>query len=462
MSIRRVSLLALVLALLLFGGQRSQIAAQGKFLLTIDNIMRGPELYGYPPQEVRWSGDNQRIYFQWKQASDPIDKPLETWVVPRESGYPRKLSDDDAKTAPPASGNATRDRKRIVYVRDGDVFLYDFTTDKARQLTKTTEPEKDPGFTQDEKRVAFMRSGNLYVLDLNGGSIEQMTDIKAPAAPETKPAPDSSQTFLQKQEKELLAAVRDRARLKDAEEAKKKRENPRRPFELAERQTVQHLELCPNEKCVLALVEEGPKGDKPDNVPNYVTESSYTEEIKGRTNVGDPQARTRVAILDAFTGEVQWADSGLGDRQVNLDLPVINEQGTRAAMVVRSVDNKDRWIQLLDTTSAKTTTLFHEHDDAWLDGPGYEIIGWLKNGDEVYFESERDGWDHLYTVSALGGDPRQLTSGKFEVTDVKLSQDGSKFYLTTSEAGAPERHFYSMSVNGGARTRITAKWAITM
>ena len=153
-----------------------------------------------------------------------------------------------------------------------------------------------------------------------------------------------------------------------------------------------------------------------------------------------------MAILDAVTGEVQWADPGLGDKQVDLDLPLFNEQGTRAVMVVRSVDNKDRWIQLLDTASAKTTTLFHEHDDAWLDGPGYETLGWLKNGDEVYFESERDGWDHLYKVSALGGDPQQLTSGKFEVTDVDLSDDGSKFYLTTSEAGAPEHQFYSMSV----------------
>ena len=283
-----------------------------------------------------------------------------------------------------------------------------------------------------------------------------MTDIKpAPATPESKPAANSSQEFLQKQEKELIAAVRDRVRQKDAEEAKKKRENPRKPFELAERQTVQQLELCPSEKCVIALVEEGAKGDKPDNVPNYVTESGYTEEIKGRTNVGDPQERTRVAILDAVTGAVQWADAGLGDRQINLDLPLFNEQGTRAVMVVRSVDNKDRWIQLLDTGSAKTTTLFHEHDDAWLDGPGYETLGWLKNGDEVYFESERDGWDHLYKVSALGGDPQQLTSGKFEVTDVDLSQDGSKFYLTTSEAGAPEQQFYSMSVDGGPRTRIT-------
>jgi dipeptidyl aminopeptidase/acylaminoacyl peptidase len=456
MNMKRI--LPAALALALFAGQRSEVAGQAKFLLTIDNIMRGPELYGYAPQDVRWSGDNQRIYFRWKQASDPIDKPLETWMIPRESGYPRKLSDEDAKTAPPAAGNATRDRKRTVYVQDGDVFLYDFATDKARPLTRTTDAEKDPHFTQDEKRVAFTRAGNLYVLDLNGGSIAQMTDIKpAPATPESKPAAESSQDFLKKQETELLAAVRDRVRQKDAEDARKKRENPRKAFELAERQTVRHMELCPSEKCVIAVIEEGPKGDKPDNIPNYVTESGYTEEIKGRTNVGDPQERTRVVILDAFTGEARWADAGLGDRPVDLDLPLFNEQGTRAVMVTRSVDNKDRWIQLLDTESAKTTTLFHEHDDAWLDGPGYETVGWLKNGDEIYFESERDGWDHLYKVSALGGDPRQLTSGKFEVTDVDLSDDGSKFYLATNEAGAPEHHFYSMSVNGGKRTRITTE-----
>jgi len=455
MALKRIVLVAFLLALL--AGQRTEISAQGKFLLTIDNIMRGPELYGYPPQEVRWSGDNQRIYFQWKQASEPFDKPADTWMVPRDSGYPRKLSDEDAKTAPPVSGDTTRDRKRTVYVRDGDLFLYDFTIDKARQLTKTLDAEKDPRFTQDEKRVAFTRGGNLYVMSLEGGEIEQLTDIKAAPAAPSKPAAESSQEFLQKQEKELLAAVRDRVRQKDAEDARKRRENPRKSFELAERQTVQHLELCPSEKCVIALIAESPKGDKPDNVPNYVTESGYTEEVKGRTNVGDLQERTRVAILDAVTGEVQWDDPGTGDKQVNLDLPLFNEQGNRAVMVVRSVDNKDRWIQLLDTASAKTTTLFHEHDDAWLDGPGYDTLGWLKNGDEIYFESERDGWDHLYTVSALGREARQLTSGKFEVTDVELSQDGSKFYLTTSEAGAPEHHFYSMSVNGGPRTRITTE-----
>ena len=61
----------------------------GKFALTIDNIMRGPGLYGYEPAGVRWSGDSQHIYFQWKQASDPIDRPMDTYVVGRDgSGLP--------------------------------------------------------------------------------------------------------------------------------------------------------------------------------------------------------------------------------------------------------------------------------------------------------------------------------------------------------------------------------------
>src|ERR1700732_1168890 len=102
MPVKRIVLAVFLLVLL--AGRRSPVSAQGSFLLTIDNIMRGPELYGYAPQSIRWSGDNQRIYFQWKQTSEPIDKPLETWVIPRESGYPRKLSDEDARIAPPASG----------------------------------------------------------------------------------------------------------------------------------------------------------------------------------------------------------------------------------------------------------------------------------------------------------------------------------------------------------------------
>ena len=53
------------------------------------------------------------------------------------------------------------------------------------------------------------------------------------------------------------------------------------------------------------MVNEAANGAKHENVPNYVNESAYTEDITGRTNVGDAQNRQRVAILDVATGEVE-------------------------------------------------------------------------------------------------------------------------------------------------------------
>src|SRR5215472_15183744 len=119
------------------------LGAQKKFDLTIDSIMRGPQLYGYEPGAVRWSGDSQRIYFQWKRASDPPLAPMDTYVVNRDGSGLRKLSEEETKLAPPVQGVRTRDRKRVAYAEEGNIFLYDFSTDKARQLTKTAEAESN-------------------------------------------------------------------------------------------------------------------------------------------------------------------------------------------------------------------------------------------------------------------------------------------------------------------------------
>src|SRR4051794_38761864 len=33
------------------------------FELTVDSIMRGPKLVGYPPSALRWSADSKSLYF---------------------------------------------------------------------------------------------------------------------------------------------------------------------------------------------------------------------------------------------------------------------------------------------------------------------------------------------------------------------------------------------------------------
>jgi dipeptidyl aminopeptidase/acylaminoacyl peptidase len=459
-------------------------AAQKKFALTIDNIMRGPELYGNEPSAVHWSDDGQRVYFQWKQANEPRVKPNDTYVVNRDGSGLRKLSEEETKALPPAFGSRTRDQKRLAYAENGDIFVYE--SGIKRQITKTSDAETNPQFTQDEKRVTFLRGGNLYAMSLDTGMLEQLTDIRAAAAdgaatpaaaaggrgggrggrgggggtiPPAETKGTDSQEFLKKQEIDLLIAVKERKAVREEAEAKrKKEESQRKPFQLQARQTAARLELCPDGKCVIAMVSDAANGVKNENVPNYVTESAYTEDINGHSNVGEPQNKQRVAILDVATGEVKWVDAGLGEREIQLSAPLWNQAGTKAFLVARATDNKDRWILALDSSTGKTRTLFTEHDDAWLIGGGPFAGGgaaWLKNSDEIYFLTEKNGYSNLFKVSYDGGDAKPLVAGKFEVSGVELSRDGNTFYFTSTEVSSFDRHFYSMPATGGARKQLT-------
>src|SRR5580698_3967352 len=151
--------------------------------------------------------------------------------------------------------------------------------------------------------------------------------------------------------------------------------------------------------------------------------------MDGHSNVGEPQNKQRAAILDVATGEVKWIDAGLGDREIQLQAPVWNEAGTKAFLVARSTDNKDRWILALDAATGKTRTLFTEHDETWINGGGGGGafgggggFGWMKHSDEIYFLSEKDGYANLFKVPFDGGDAKSLATGKFEVSAVELSR----------------------------------------
>ncbi len=447
------------------------------FELTIDSIMRGPALVGYEPSAVRWSFDSRTLYFQWKRYSDKILAPMDTYAVDRDSANLRKLTDAEIKLLPPASGDTSRDQRLTVYSNSGDLYVYDQTTGKTRRLTDTTDAETNPRFTSDGARVSFTRGGNLFVMALDGGSLVQLTDIRPAGAPPVPAVPSGgrggrgapppsiapeprgtpSQEYLKKEQSELLGVVRDRVELRDAERKKREQEQTRKPFTLQARQTAGQLQLSPDEKYVAALVFESPGTPARNTViPNFVSDSGYTEDIPGRTNAGDSQGNARLAILNTVTGEAKWADAGQ-KKEVSLGMPVWNEAGTMAVVSGRSADNKDRWIFALDPASAKLTVLAGIHDDAWVGGPQGTpgILGWMKSDREVYFVSEKTGYAHLYAVPFEGGEPRALTSGDWEVLGIRQSRDKSKFYLTANAEGPSDQYVYEMPGAGGPLTRIS-------
>src|SRR5262245_15233612 len=59
-----------IAAILVMSTPALQSATPGKFELTVDSIMRGPKLVGYPPTGLRWSGDSARLYFEWRRPGE--------------------------------------------------------------------------------------------------------------------------------------------------------------------------------------------------------------------------------------------------------------------------------------------------------------------------------------------------------------------------------------------------------
>lgn len=532
-TFRRAASCAFIVALLFqptFARQTARPPAAKAFELTVDSIMRGPDLVGYTPTGVYWSQDSQRVYFRWKRAGEPRLKETELYTVNADGAGLRRLTEEEARQAPPAAGELSKDRRLTVFTEEGDVFLYEHEKAERRQLTRTVEAESNAHFTRDQRAVYFTRQNNLYVMSLDGGSLEQLTDIRVPAPPGggggTAPQgaggagaarASESQEFLRKEERRVLDVVRERAEQREEQERRRRERDKdrRKPFSLTAGQTVTNLQLSPDGSYVVMTVAD-PATGKNTIVPNFIGDAGYTEDIQSRTKVGDTQGRTRLGLASVATGEVKWVETGLRvevaprvqqrteqnatesaqresgaqqqsgaqsgqqtgaqsgqtqaappqrtqqtegqqarDRAVQLFQLQWNEDGSRAVLLARASDNKDRWVMSLDPATGRTRMLASVHDDAWVGGPGAFTLGWLPDNRRVYFVSERDGWAHLYAVNVDGGEAVQLTKGRFEVSDVRLSTDKTKFYFTSSEGSVFERHLYSMAFDGSARTRLT-------
>ncbi len=460
-------------------------ATVAKLELSVDSIMRGPALVGWPPTNLRWSADSRRLFFSWRK---PGDDESATYVVNRDGGDLRKLSDDEARHAPPANARWDDGRRRALATAGGDVVLHDGGTGRRRHITRTAGAESRARWARGGTHVTFVSGGNLFIVPVesNGAAaITQLTRV-APRTPE--PRLNASQQFIRDEELKLLDAVRTRAEKREkAEQKAKQDELP--PFELQDRQTAVDLMLSPDDTHVFILVAERPAGAKTTIVPSYVTESGYTEDIPSRSLVGDTQSRTLLAVLNIETGKSVWADASFappvpaderapaataaadakaGDtpppgrragREVRWAMPVTSPDGRYVVAGARSADNKERWFVTLDPASGRTKVIDVLHDEAWVREStfGGSIVEFLPDGRRIAFLSDRDGWMHLYTLDVTdpSAKPAQLTSGRWEVESAELSGDAGRFYLTTSEVHPGERHLYTMPIDGGPRTRIT-------
>ncbi|MBA3357604.1 MAG: DPP IV N-terminal domain-containing protein [Pyrinomonadaceae bacterium] len=89
--------------------------------------------------------------------------------------------------------------------------------------------------------------------------------------------------------------------------------------------------------------------------------------------------------------------------------------------------------------------------------PGRAEFTLLPDGKSFIWESERDGWNHLYLYDLQGKLIRRLTEGQFPVLDVQAvdQQSGFVYFTAHAEPRLYDTHLYRVPLQGGTMQKLT-------
>ena len=441
----------------------AQSQSQSQFDFSIKNIMRGPELYGRPPSDIRWSADSRWIYFSWLEpGTDWREQPKRFRVRATPGAKPERVSPAqfDSVGALVTSGDRSSNGRYMAVEFGGDIYVTDLVKGTTRRLTRTIAREHDPVFAPDANRVFFIRDDNVYSIDLNDGLVEQRTDLRQGPEPQDSAKAAGQRGRLEQQQRDLFEVIRDRVRADSLRKAAQRDSASRalKTYYTQRGENVGNVSVDPTGKALLITTRIAPTAARSADLIQFVTESGYPEVIRGRGNVGDVQFRGRLGFLTLPSGTIKWLTPFPTDT-ANGFVQVLgwSADGSKAAFYSYTGDSKVRLLQSIDAATGKVSTLETLRDTAWVGGPCSFCGGWYDNGRRLWYVSEATGFAHLYTIAADGSDRKQLTQGNWEVRNVDLSPDEKTFYLLMNEISPAEEQLYRMSVNGGTRERLTTK-----
>ncbi len=460
--------------------------------LTVEKIMRDPKWMGTAPTNYRWSADSKTLFFSWNPENKERDQPYMTNVL---SNKPEVTDDKNIEKAIGTNYTYNKDRSLGVYEKGGDIYFYNVKTKVESRLTNTVERETAARFLFNNE-IVYQRGDNVFQLNLVSNELKQLTNFvrgKRPPVPE-RPVVSIQDSWLRTDQTELFDIIKKRNRAGARTGGFGGAAGGRGGFNanVAPQRTIKAVYLddkalssivvSPDGRFVSYRITTPVTTNRNIIVPNYVTASGYTEDIPGRTKVGETLTKSETFIYDSqkdsiytvhtskiagikdlpdyvkeYPKQLEERTKKNEDRNVSFLGPFWNENGSNAVIIADAADNKDIWILKLDASTGNVSVLDRQRDEAWIGGPGVggRSLGWIDDN-RFYYQSEATGYSHLYVCNITTGEKKQLTSGKWEVQSLLLSKDKKTFYVSANKEHPGITHFYKMSVEGGELTQLTS------
>ncbi len=179
------------------------------------------------------------------------------------------------------------------------------------------------------------------------------------------------------------------------------------------------------------------------------TDSNYSQVIPVEyPKVGESPSAVKVGVVNVKTKRIKWMNIE-GDPQQNY-LPRMEWSG-KNELVVQQLNRKQQESKLLycNVLDGSATTFWAENSSAWVDLNTDDPRGWnwINNGKDFIWISEKDGWRHLYKISRDGQKEIKLTTGPYDIDEIKcIDEDNNLIYFTASPYNATQLYLYKLNI----------------
>jgi dipeptidyl-peptidase-4 len=298
-----------------------------------------------------------------------------------------------------------------------DLFYYEFGSDRAIRLTSSPEEEVGEGFSPDGRMVSFVRENNLYVEDLG----------------------------MQRRERALTR------------DGGPKILNGRLDWvyqeELYGRGNFGAYWWSPDSQSLAYLrFDERP-------VPEFtvVDHIPYDQvlEVTSYPKAGDPNPIVKLGVVNVIGGDTRWIDT-FKYEPTDLLISRVTWSPDNKKVVFQAQNREQTFLDLnfADARDGKSSNIIHETTKAWVSA--IDDPTWLADGSFLW-QSERNGWRHVYHYSADGKLIKQVTDGQWEVRSLEgVDEKNGVVYFSGTEHSHIAPQGYYIKLDGTGLTRLTS------
>jgi len=172
---------------------------------------------------------------------------------------------------------------------------------------------------------------------------------------------------------------------------------------------------------------------------------------------GEDNSIVTVHVYDLETRQTVKQDVG---EETDQYIPRIRWMADPEYLCIFRLNRLQNKLELLrtDYKTGKSEVFYTEENKYYLDEKLFDSFTFLKNGKEMAFMSERDGWQHIYLLDLSSGNLHQVTSGQYDDAAISgIDETNRLVYFQSAESSPLRRDVCVIGLDGTGRKKLSAK-----